>query len=325
MKKLLKPLLAIIVLFVIIVVGGSFYMLSYSLLPSHNKGRNEAYMWKLMKHRCPGDSLWLDSLRASHALRDTFVIAADGDRHHAVYLWPNNRKKFNHKVAVLVHGYTDDYISMLPIAHIYYKMGYGIMLPDLHGNGRSDGEEQQMGWKDRNDVRQWIAVATDIFGCEKAEGKRMVPNIVVHGVSMGAATVMCLSGDPLPYNVRCFVEDCGYTSAWDEFSLQLKERFALPDFPLMYSTSALCRLRYGWSFGQASPIRQMAKCQRPMLLIHGDHDTFVPTAMVYELYKAKPAPKCLWVATDARHARSYDKHPGEYARRVSSFVNKYMH
>lgn len=48
MKKLLKPLLAIIVLFVIIVVGGSFYMLSYSLLPSHNKGRNEAYMWKLM-------------------------------------------------------------------------------------------------------------------------------------------------------------------------------------------------------------------------------------------------------------------------------------
>lgn len=62
-----------------------------------------------------------------------------------------------------------------------------------------------------------------------------------------------------------------------------------------------------------------------MLLIHGDHDTFVPTAMVYELYKAKPAPKCLWVATDARHARSYDKHPGEYARCVSSFVNKYMH
>lgn len=75
-----------------------------------------------------------------------------------------------------------------------------------------------MGWKDCKDVRQWIAVATDIFGCEKAEGKRMVPNIVVHGVSMGAATVMCLSGDPLPYNVRCFVEDCGYTSAWDEFS-----------------------------------------------------------------------------------------------------------
>ena len=79
MKELLKPLLDIIVLlFVIIVVGGSFYMLSYSLQPSHNKGRNEAYIWKLIKHRCPDDSLWLDSLRVSHALSDTLAIGADG-------------------------------------------------------------------------------------------------------------------------------------------------------------------------------------------------------------------------------------------------------
>ena len=36
------------------------------------------------------------------------------------------------------------------------------------------------------------------------------------GVSMGAATVMMTAGEPLPPNVRAIVEDCGYTTAWEE-------------------------------------------------------------------------------------------------------------
>lgn len=64
----------------------------------------------------------------------------------------------------------------------------------------------------------------------------------------------------------------------------------------MYTTSALCKLMYGWSFGEASALKQVAKCHKPMLFIHGSKDTFVPTDMVYPLYEAKPQPKQLWIA-----------------------------
>ncbi|MDD6111374.1 MAG: alpha/beta hydrolase, partial [Prevotellaceae bacterium] len=143
----------------------------------------------------------------------------------------------------------------------------------------------------------------------------------VHGVSMGAATTMCLSGEALPDYVRCFVEDCGYTSVWDEFSGQLSEQFGLPEFPLLYSTSVLCRLVYGWSFGEASPLRQVAKCNRPMLFIHGDADTFVPFSMMQRLYDAKRGEKKMWIAKGTHHAASYLDYPHEYTEKVRDFLN----
>ena len=64
--------------------------------------------------------------------------------------------------------------------------------------------------------------------------------MVVHGISMGGATTMMVSGEEQQPFVKCFVEDCGYTSVWDEFSHELKSSFGLPPFPLMYTTSWLC-------------------------------------------------------------------------------------
>ena len=90
----------------------------------------------------------------------------------------------------------------------------------------------------------------------------------------------------------------------------------------MYTTSLLCRLRYGWSFGQAAPLRQVAQCPWPMLFIHGTADSFVPTDMVLPLYQAKPMPKTLWMATGSEHARSYADHPKEYTRRLNDFLQQ---
>ena len=208
---------------------------------------------------------------------------------------------------------------MLHIARIYNKeMHYNIMLPDLHGHGLTGGNDIQMGWKDRIDVLKWIEMAPKTFGIS-ADSMR----IVVHGISMGAATTMCVSGEKTPKYVRCFVEDCGYTSAWDEFKHELHGRYSLPAFPLLYTASWLTKAKYGWSFKEASPLKQVAKCTKPMLFIHGDKDTFVPTWMVYPLYEAKPHPKKLWIAPGSGHAFAYRDHRKEYIKKVEEFVNQY--
>ena len=61
-----------------------------------------------------------------------------------------------------------------------------------------------------------------------------------------------------------------------------------------------------------------------MLFIHGDSDDFVPTAMVHELYQAKPEPKQLWLAPGSAHARAYSDHPAEYTRLVRDFVARWI-
>ena len=104
----------------------------------------------------------------------------------------------------------------------------------------------------------------------------------------------------------------------------MKEQFGLPEFPLMYVTSALCKIKFGWSFGEASPLEQVRKCRKPMLFIHGGKDSYVPTRMVYPLYDAKPAPKELIVFRNTKHARSYSDYPLEYKRIVKRFVNRYI-
>ena len=147
--------------------------------------------------------------------------------------------------------------------------------------------------------------------------------MVVHGISMGAATTVCVSGEPQPPFVNCFVEDCGYTSVWDEYAGELKNQFGLPAFPLLHLASWATRLRYGWDFREASPLDQVKKCRLPMLFIHGTEDTFVPTWMGDSLYAAKTGIKELWHVEGATHADSYLKYAKEYTEIVKSFVERY--
>lgn len=315
MKKNIRyGLLGLLAVAVVALTGGSFYMLGYSLTPKDNKGKDIPGSYEYMHSKYPFITPWLDSLQTTGALRDTFIINRKGRQLHAMFA---SAAKPTDKTAVIVHGYTDNAIRMLMIGYLYNNdLNYNILLPDLQDNGLSEGPTIQMGWKDRLDVLNWMNIANDIFG------KRT--QMVVHGISMGAATTMMVSGEAQQPFVKCFVEDCGYTSVWDEFSFQLKDMFGLPEFPLMYTTSWLCNAKYGWNFQEASSLEQVKKCSLPMFFIHGDADTYVPTRMVYPLYEAKSEPKELWIVPGATHAMSYKDYPQEYTERVKKFVGKYI-
>lgn len=315
MKKNIRyGLLGLLAVAVVALTGGSFYMLGYSLTPKDNKGKDIPGSYEYMYSKYPFITPWLDSLQTTGALRDTFIINRKGRQLHAMFA---SAAKPTDKIAVIVHGYTDNAIRMLMIGYLYNNdLNYNILLPDLQDNGLSEGPAIQMGWKDRLDVLNWMNIANDIFG------KRT--QMVVHGISMGAATTMMVSGEAQQPFVKCFVEDCGYTSVWDEFSFQLKDMFGLPEFPLMYTTSWLCNAKYGWNFQEASSLEQVKKCSLPMFFIHGDADTYVPTRMVYPLYEAKSEPKELWIVPGATHAMSYKDYPQEYTERVKKFVGKYI-
>ena len=315
-RRILTGILLTVLAAIVLLLGASLYMLAYALKPEALETRSRdipgsyTYLYKDYPELQP----WVDSLRTAHALRDTLIRSERGESLHALYV---RAAQPTGKTAVIVHGYTDNAVRMLPIGYLYSRqLGYNILLPDLHAHGESEGEAVQMGWQDRLDVQQWIDTANELFG----DSTRMV----VHGISMGAATTMMVSGETLPPYVKCFVEDCGYTSVWDEFRGELKNQFGLPAFPLLDVASWLCGLKYGWTFREASALEQVKRCALPMLFIHGDSDDFVPTWMVRPLYEAKPGPKELWLVSGAAHAVSYKENKVEYTRRVQEFTGKYI-
>ncbi|MCC8187352.1 MAG: alpha/beta hydrolase [Bacteroides sp.] len=292
---------------------GGYIMLNYSLTPK-NRGKDIEGSYRFMYDRYDFLEAWVDSLNQEGALRDTSIMNPEGIPLHALYIAAPQPTR---RTAVIVHGYTDNAVRMLMIGYLYNRdLGYNVLLPDLQYHGTSGGKAIQMGWKDRLDVLQWMDVANETFGSNT--------DMVVHGISMGAATTMMVSGESLPGYVKCFVEDCGYTSVWDEFSNELRSSFFLPPFPLMYTTNWLCQKKYGWNFKEASALRQVSRCNLPMFFIHGDADSYVPTWMVFPLYEAKPEPKELWLAPGSAHALSYKDHKEEYTERVEAFVSRYI-
>ncbi len=314
MKKIALGIgVALLVLFLAALLWTGNYMLRYALQPAHPCGRDYAPEYRELFARYPETRPWVDSLRASHALRDTFITDADSLHLHALYV---RSQQPTRRTAIVVHGYTDCAVSMMFLDYMYHHdLHYNLLMPDLHGHGKSEGSEAQFGWRDRLDLLRWIDLATELYSDSTGEAE-----IVVHGVSMGAATTMAASGEQTPSSVKAFVEDCGYTGAWDLFEYQLRQQFDLPAFPIMHAASALCKLKYGWTFGEADMVGAVSRCQKPMLFIHGDRDTYVPTAMVHTLYAAKPQTKQLYLVPGAGHAAAYFTNKKAYRQQVEDFL-----
>ena len=309
-KILVCGLLTVVCCLVLAIIGGAFYMLDYSLNPA-GKEQRDAKTNDFLRERYDGLVEWIDSMQAVGALRDTFIVNDKGLRLHALYASCDSARG----TAVLVHGFTDNARRMMMFGRVYRdSLHFNIIAPEHQRHGKSEGSSIQMGWLDRLDIERWISVADSLWPSSP---------IYLHGLSMGGATVMMCSGDSLPPSVRGIIEDCGYTSVWDEFAGEIKNQFHLPPHPLMDVASLLCQWRYGWNFREASALEQVRRSTLPMLFIHGENDTFVPTAMVHPLYEAKTKGyKRLWLAPGSEHARSFHDHPQEYFKEMKDFINK---
>ena len=136
---------------------------------------------------------------------------------------------------------------------------------------------------------------------------------------------MMTAGEDTPENVKVFIEDCGYTSVWDVFSSELQLRFGLPEFPILYTASGVAKLRAGYTFGEASALRQVENCEKPMLFIHGTADDFIPYEIMDELYNAQPGDnKAELTADGAGHGEAMYALGDTYWDTVFDFIEPYM-
>lgn len=230
--------------------------------------------------------------------------------------WYFAASESTHDYAVCLHGYTNEPIGMARYVKRFHDRGMNVLAPAARAHERSGGDYIGMGWPERLDIVAWI---------ERIVQADPGARILVFGESMGAATAMNVAGESLPANVKCIIEDCGYTSVWDEFSLQLKDVFGLPSFPLLDVANLVCNVRAGYDFHKASSVEQLKHATVPMLFIHGDQDTFVPYSMLDQNYDACASKvKQKLTIHGATHAKSAQVDPKLYWNTVDDFLDEYF-
>lgn len=248
---------------------------------------------------------------------EVYIRSHDGLLLHATFV-PS--QYFSRKIVIAVHGYNSyGMFDMSSIVPFFRGMGYNVLIVDNRAHGSSEGKFIGFGWLDRLDVLEWIRYAIARFGegCE----------IMMHGVSMGAATVLMTSGEAcLPPQVKGVIADCPFAGAYEEFGHIMFSNYHVPGRPLLYFASMVCRLRAGYSFRDCSTIRAVRNMQIPVLFIHGEEDTFVPPYMTERMFKAcRSKQKYLYLVPEATHCYSAFQDMDAYCRQVSDFVYNIAH
>ena len=238
------------------------------------------------------------------------IVSEDGVALRGTHFSPKTPSR---RWAILVHGYGRDQQFVWDLAAAYLERGFEVLTPDMRGAGKSGGKYLTMGVKESEDVRAWARQVAARDG-----GAR----IALHGVSMGAATVM-LAAEDAPPQVAAVVEDCGYTSAYEMFSVQLQKLFGLPEFPVMPCVDAVSRIETGAWLSDAAPIRRLPKI--PTLFIHGDADKLAPVGMADALYKASEATaKEILVVPGVGHADAKTDAQELYYSAVFTFLEPFI-
>ena len=308
MKRFKKITISIFIVLLTLFIGGSSLVgvLFYNLALNANYSKDIIYA-EYNDENLNDAQKWLEE-KSNYS--DKYIESYDKLQLHS-YVVNQNSNKW----AIVVHGYGGSGKLMSDKSKYFYDMGYNVLIPDLRGHGKSEGDYIGMGWKDRLDIISWINFI--IKENPNAE-------IVLHGTSMGAATVLMTSGENLPSNVKAIVADCAYTSAWDEFSYQLETYLKVPSYYILNVTNMVTKLKAGYSLKEASALECVKKATVPILYIHGDKDKFVPYSMMDKLYDATSSPKEKLTIDGGEHANSDLVSPFLYWLTVEDFLNQYV-
>ena len=243
---------------------------------------------------------------------ELYLQSEDGLKLHATLF---HTKEPSRRFVIGMHGFqSKSRYEFAPHIQYYQEKGYQMLLPDDRAHGESEGAFVTMGIKDRRDCVLWAKELVRRFGPDIT--------ILLHGISMGGATVLNASGEAdLPKQVAGVISDCGFTSVKDSYANQIESIYHIPPALPVKICGWFAKHKMGFDFSEARPIDQVKKAAVPILFVQGEADQMVPKHMAEELYAACAAPKKLLLVPKANHAESIAVDPDGYHKAMEELFS----
>ena len=219
-------------------------------------------------------------------------------------------------LAIGFHGYRSCWLTdFCGGADIAFQMGQNVLLIDQRAHGKSQGRSITFGIKERHDLLCWVEYAVDRFGPDT--------KILLYGVSMGAATVLMASGLELPDNVKGIVADCPYSAPLDVI-LEVGRQQNYPVKLIRPFVILGAKIYGGFDVRETSGAEAVKSSKVPVMIIHGEDDTFVPPEMSRAIQEANPGMVERHTFPGAYHALSYMVDTPRYETLVKEFMKKVL-
>jgi fermentation-respiration switch protein FrsA (DUF1100 family) len=244
--------------------------------------------------------------------QDMYIDSIDQLKLHASYI---PAKDESHRYVILIHGIWDNHEANGVYAEHYLEKGINCLLPDLRGFGKSEGKYIGYGYDDRLDILEWI------YWIIKRDPEA---KIILHGMSMGAATTLMTTGEALPENVKGAIADSAYSVLREQFADTYKSfKGSFVPVPIALGLARiLILIRAGYDINKVRPIDAVQISKTPTLFMHGDNDTFIDPHMCSRLYEAATCPKQFCMILGAGHIEGVAKDPTNYWNKIASFLMK---
>ena len=234
------------------------------------------------------------------------------------------------RTIVVVHGTRtnreDPGAHLLELTVSLAHKGLGVLSFDMRGMGESPPAPLSMGNLEQRDVLgavDFLRSGTPPF--PELGRPRIIGGL---GISMGAATLLLAAA--VEPGIQAMVSDSAYAEIVPILEREIAKRSVAPigrvPGVLAPSSLVMARLFYGVDFFAARPVATIGRiAPRPILLIHGTADDYVPISNFRELNAAAAsapgAHVTTWIVPNARHAQAFKKTGAEYVTRVVAFFD----
>jgi uncharacterized protein len=215
------------------------------------------------------------------------------------------------QTVILTHGITVSLYASMKYMPIFRNRGFNVLIYDNRFHGRSGGEACTFGFYEKHDLKAVVDWVINRFGPDAVIG--------THGESLGAA--IALQHAAIDPRIAFAIPDCPFSDLDQLFRFRLRAEYHLPPFPLLPLSGWFTRLLLGFNYRDASPIQHICSVETPILFIHGDQDSYIPTSMSLDMYaQKKRGIRAIYLAKGAKHAEALIIDRSEYHRQVDQFL-----
>lgn len=262
-----------------------------------------------------GEELWSYNIPFFARFRalpfeDVSITSDDGLTLHADMI----RKSDTAPTVLFFHGYKASPVTDFAAMYDFYdSLGCNLIYVHMRAHGKSEGKYIGFGVLDRFDVVRWTHKAEELFPDS---------DIYLHGMSMGAASVLQSADLGLSRHVRGIIADCGYSCIDTVFRNLVGKVFHMPATPFVNIFEYVNLLKAGYGFKDADSVKSVANTSIPIIYICGDKDIYVPEDMANAIYSACRSEKKLLMVPDTGHAACYMRAKADYERLVRQMIEK---